>query len=508
MILVEADAAKDSVGTIETLRLSDAPFVTAPTDAPPNVTFLPALKDPGRLGVAAYSDGRTSGGTRLETGEIVVANADGRFDRWLAYSFDGRQITIRQGDPGGAYPADFPIIVRATARAVQGDLKRLVIQLRDKQHVFETRHLPNTYAGSNALPEGFEGTANDLKGQRKPRLYGSALNIPAPCVNTSKLTFQVSDGPVFDISAVYDMGVALTKGADYATKALLNAAAGLSAGTFYTCKAEGLFRLGGAPAGLITADAQEGASAAERTVAQVLARLAIAAGVPAGEISSADLANMDAAVPAVVGVWVEGETTTQAAMDQVAASAGAYYAFDGDGVLRIGRLVAPASAPILTLGPSRIRALERRQARDNGLPVFKVSVRHTRLWAVQGTDVAGAVSAARRALLAEEYRTAVAEDAAIKDQFLLADEISIDTLLTSEADAQAEADRLLALHKVRRDVFDVSIDPALVARAQLQLMDVVELRLPRFGLSAGKLFRVIGKRLELARKRVVLTVWG
>ncbi|WP_374569692.1 hypothetical protein [Phenylobacterium sp.] len=508
MILIEAQAAVDAAGTVETLYLSTAHFITRPTDTPANVAFQAALTDPGKIGLSAYGDGRTSGGTRLQAGEITVTNVDGRFDRWLNYSFGGRPVTIREGDAGGAYPADFPILFRGTAEGVTGDLSQLVIRLRDKQYLFDKAVLTNRYAGSNVLPDGLEGVSSDLKDQLKGRVFGAPPNIAPPCVNTSKLTFQVNDGPVADIAAVYDKGDALTKGADYATGAALNAATGLTPGYFYTCLAEGYFRLGGAAAGQITADPVEGETAAERTTAQVLKHLALASGLSSEEVSAADVEALDLAAPGVVGLRIEGETTFQEAMDQVAASAGAYYAFDDDGVLRMGQLQEPAGEPVVTLGRDAIRGLERRLARDNGQPLWKVTVRYGRIWTVQDTDVAGEVSADRRAYLAQEYRSAVAEDETVKDQFLLADEATIDTLLADEAAAQAEADRLLALQRGRREIYDVTVEPKVRSRYGVQLMKEVRLKLDRFGLSAGKDFRVIGIRAELGRRRVILTVWG
>ena len=42
------------------------------------------------------------------------------------------------------------------------------------------------YAGSNALPSGAEGTADDIKGQPKPDLWGRCYQVPLVPVNTAK----------------------------------------------------------------------------------------------------------------------------------------------------------------------------------------------------------------------------------------------------------------------------------------------------------------------------------
>lgn len=508
MIVIELTAAIDAAGTLQTMYLSTDAFVTSPTDTPANTAFLPVLIDPGSLGVHAYSDGRTGGATRLEIGEIVIANADGALDGWLNYSFDGRPVTIRSGT-SGAYPGSFSALLVGTVESIEADWRRLIIRLRDKQWVLEKSALLTRYAGTNALPAGLEGTAADLKGKAKPQAFGRVFNVPAPCVNTSTLTYQVSDGAVSDITAVFDRGASLTKGANFATSALLQAASPAAA-SYITCFAEGYFRLGTSPAGLITADVTQGAAGSNRTVAQIIKQLALNAGLSAGEISSADVTALDTANSAVVGIWLSDDGTTFSdAIDQVAASIGAWFGFDGTGVLRMGTLTAPSGTAVVTLQDFDIgEQIERRPPKDNGLPVYRSTVNHTKLWATQPSDLAGAVTAATRAYLAQERRSEKAEDASIKTQWLLSPELSIDGLLTAAADAATETARLLALFKVRRDIFDVPVDISILTLNSLKLMDIVALQVARFGMSAGKNFRLIGIRIELKTAQAVLTLWG
>jgi hypothetical protein len=111
-------------------------------------------------------------------------------------------------------------------------------------------------------------------------------------------------------------------------------------------------------------------------------------------------------------------------------------------------------------------------------------------------------------LIGTEYRAQRAENAAVKTQFLLAAEESVDTLLTNASDAANEASRRLALHGVRRDFFDVVVASETLAGITLNLTDVVQLTNPRFGLASGRLFLLLGVRLNLARNRATLTLWG
>lgn len=507
MILIEITAAVDAGGSLSTFYAADGRFATLPSDEPANTTFEEALLDPGSIAVSAFGDGRTAGGTRLSLGEIRLTNADGRYDAWLGYGFDGRPVTVRSGAAGGAYPGDYATVFSGTVETLTVSRSEVVVRLRDRQFLFDRPALLARYEGNNALPAGLEGTADDLRGQPKPRLFGRGLNIPAPCVNTSRLIYQISDGPLASVEGVYDQGAALTLAGDVANGALLQAASP-PGGTYLSCLAEGYVRLGGAPAGVVTVDATEGENPAARTAAQMLRSLALTAGVEGAAISLDDLAALDAANPAELGLWLSGDTTFTAAMDQIAGSVGAWYGFDPAGLLRMGRLAAPGGLPVLSLTAQDILEVERRPARDGDAPAWSYTVRHSKLWSVQSSDLAAGVAPARRAFLASEYRAEKAEDASVKLQRLLAAEETADTLLTTATDAAAEAARRLALFKTRRDFFDVVVPASLLATPGLRIGAMVRLTNARFGLNEGKTFALLGVKPELARNRATLTLWG
>lgn len=510
MILIEITAATDSLGNTTTFFVSDDVFVTGRTDLPSDTAFEPAIEDPGSLAIFAWGEGRTGGGSELQLGEIKLKNGDGRFDAWKDYSFDGRPVIIRSGE-GGAYPGAFPAILYATADGVEVTFSAVTIRLRARGLIFDRPVLTTRYAGSNVLPNGLEGVAGDLKGKAKPKVYGKVREASPYLVNTSKLTYQVHDGALASIDGVYVQGVAITPGVDHATSALLQAAT-ISPGTYQTCLAEGYFRLGATPTGEVTCDATQGASAADRTVAQILQDLALSAGLLETEIAFSDVEALDAANPAVVGIYVTEEMTHREAMDAVAASIGAYYAFDAYGLLRMGRLLEPELPAVADIQNfDSLSGTERRPASDLTIPAWRVTVRHTRYWTTQTSDLAGSITAVRKAELAEEYRRATAEDAQVKTQFLNAADHVVDTLLTSAADADVEAARLRGLYRLRRDIYDAPV-PLQAYRSWvaqgLRLMSTVRLTLPRFGLESGKLFRLLGVTLDLGRNQAVLTLWG
>lgn len=505
MMAIELTAAVDAAGALQTFYLADGRLVTGPGDTPANTAFDDSLIDPGSVGLAAFGYGRTSGDTKLDTGEIVIANVDGAYDAWVGYGFDGRQIIIRSGDPGSPYPSGWTTVMVGTAEAPEATYSKLVIRLRDRQFVLDKPALQNLYAGTNSLPNGLEGTPTDIKGKRKPKVYGLVRSIEPFLVNTSKLTYQVCDGAVASITA-YDRGLALTAGADYATSALLQAAT-VTAGTYATCLAEGYFRLGSTPAGLVTADVTQGANAAARTAAQIAKAILTDAGL-GGSISATDVTAMDTANSAVCGVYVSDDTTIAQALDFVVGGVGGYYGFDQTGTIRMGILTAPSGSPVATILRTDALSIERQPAKDAGIPIWRATINHSKLGRAQPTDLASSVTAAERARLQDTWRASSSADASIKTQFLMAGEITRDSPLTDDTAAATEAARVLALYKVRRDVLEVPVHIDFATQNGLWLLQVVNVTISRFGLNAGKLFRIIGIRFELGSRRAVLTLWG
>lgn len=506
MILIELTAAIDAAGTLKTFYVADCQFTTSPADSPANIGFDPTIIDPGSIGLHAFSDGRTGGATKLETGEIVLANIDGQYDAWLNYSFDGRPVVIRSG-AGGAYPGAFTTLLAATVESIEATTQQLVIRLRDKQWMFQLPIRATTlYGGTNALPNGLDGLATDLKGKARPIPYGKLFNVSPPQANTSRLIFEV--GVCNSVDAVYSNGSILTAGAVYSSQADMEANAP-SSGQYRAWPAGGYFRLGVYSGDQITADVTQGATAGARTAAQIIRSLALASGLSSGEISASDIAALDGLNSSEVGIWIDDAGTTfTSAMDQIASSIGAWYGFDSTGVLRMGRLSTPSGAPVLTLNDYDVLSgFERRPPRDNGTPIWSVTANHTKIWTVQTSGIAG-VAAARSGYLAQERRSTVASDSSVKTQWMLAGTMEIDTLMTSEGNAASEASRQLSLYKVRRDIFDVPIDISVITNTPVRIGDLVSIVLPRFGMSAGRLFRLIGISYNMAANTATLSLWG
>lgn len=232
---------------------SELGFTTVPSDTPADTVVEPDVIQAASLNQSIIASGRTSGGSIVGSGDVVLNNNDGRLE-WMGEKYwDGRRIKIWLKDVDGLL-ADAELIFAGTMRRLTVDWKTVSIDLKDLQEDLRTQAQRRLYAGDNSLPAGVEGTENDLKNLRKPLCLGYVNNVSPFIVNTSKLIYQVHDGSIRSISDVYDQGVALTaSGTDHATQAALEAATP-AAGQYDTCLTLGMFVLGTAPTGEVTVD--------------------------------------------------------------------------------------------------------------------------------------------------------------------------------------------------------------------------------------------------------------
>ncbi|MGI4856762.1 MAG: hypothetical protein ACRYHA_07525 [Janthinobacterium lividum] len=492
IIAVEVDAHHLAKGMLETLRFAEEGFVTRPADDPPNAWFEPVIKRAPTLDRLLFDEAGTYGASKVTLGNVVLVNVDGSLDALVTdYAFDGRRYRVRMGNPGQLY-RDWQTVMAGTLSDVIVNNTSLELVIQDRLADLAKWQRPS-YAGNNVLPDGVEGTKDDLKGQTKPRVYGRVWNVAPVFVNTAKLVYQVSDTQCV-IDAAYDRGIGLSRGPDYRDiPDLLAVPPGPGQ---YRCFL-GHLRLGSMPVGEVTCDA----ISPQTRPADLLMAVACDAGLVVADIDQVDVDQLNALAAPGVGVWADADVTTQTLMDALAGAIGAWYGFDRLGRLRMGRIDAPVGPPRAAWGRDAILAVNVRSA---GIPAWKVNVRFAQNGTVQN-DVGGAVPAARVAWLAQPSRIATAENAARKIPWPHASEITFDTPLIDEEAAMREAVRRLDLYGVRRSTFDVDIP--LSELGAVDLGDVVQIVTPRFGLER-RLLRVIGINAGYDRGMAALVLWG
>ncbi|GAB4182067.1 MAG: hypothetical protein OHK0024_21320 [Thalassobaculales bacterium] len=512
--IVEIDG-RDPDGGLGTLRFATAGYnhPTAPGYYEPRIdreTVFGLRRD-------LIAPGRTAGASRTGAGPLILANADGGIDWMLGWAIDGYPLRLLAGTEATEY-GDLVLLASATAEELSADDRRITVRLRDAMALLGAPIASAVYAGDNILPDGLEGTEDDLAGRPVPLCFGRVLNAPIPAVNTSRHIYQLHAAAA-GVTAVYDRGVALAAGDAYASLASLHADAPDPGEYRVWSDAAGSYvRLGSTPAGEVTADVVEGATAADRTAAQVAERILGWTGAIPDGFAPADLAALDAANDAEVGIWIDGEgTTVQAALDQVLGSVGAGYWCDPLGTWRMMRIDAPSGASARTLrelggdvsaaGDCDIVAIERAiPPAEDRLPAHRITLRWGRYWATQAADLDAAIDQARRAALRQEWRTVTVDDGSVKERHRLSRPRAVETLLVDHDAAAAEAARLLALHGVARDLYRVRVP--LDATAGLDLGAVITLRHHRFGLSAGRLMTVLAIDIDAGAGTASLDVWG
>ncbi len=486
-------------------------FTTSGTDAPAHTTVEDRIVNPALVRRDIFDVGTTGGASRVGYGDLVLRNDDGALDWLLDRPIDGRNLTIYVATDTGVanFPADYDTIT-LTMDQPEGTQSEVTVRIRDRQVVTSRNLQDNLYGGTNVLPNGVDGIASDLKNKPKPILYGRCFNVTPIFVNTSRNVYQVNDGPVRDVTAVYDSGALLAHGLDYASEAEMMANVP-AAGTFRVWKAGGMFRIGTSADGLVTCDAVEGQWPKDRTAAQVYYRLLTErATVSSGQISATDLTTLDAQQPASLGFYANDNITVAAALDQVATSVGAWWSTDIAGQFRLVRLELPSGEPVLDLTAEDFKqgTIKRLPLTENAIPSYQTTVRCVPNWTVQEQGLVEGVRAARRSRLANPYQDASSLDAGVRTQYLLSQERVVNTLIVCLTAGVAEAARLQTLYGVRRDRYDVTIQADAATLAALDLGVVVRMTYDRFGLDAGQLFRVIGYQLNPVDGIVSLTVWG
>lgn len=491
----------------ETIYTATDAYASWPTDTPVSTNFLPTLLQGIRFTSSVI--GTTLTEMQAGWGEITLNNAGGDYD-YLAtgYAFDGGSITIRDGDPSRPF-AEHTVVLSGQMDGATVGTDEVTITIRDFGTRLDTAVLVNTYGGTG----GADGT-EDFEGKRKPRVFGRCRNITAPLVIPTSLAYQLSDGPISAVSACYVRGAALTAGADYATLAALLAAT-VPAGSFATCLAEGWGRIAYASSGesgQVTWDVSGDATGGYvETTGGIVQRLLTLAGLTTAEIDTAAFTALDAAQSAPVGFFLalDDSSTFADVIARLVKGIGAWAGFTMAGVYTIGRLVAPAGTPVLSLSELDI-AEDGLRSRDMPADLFpppwRWRVKYDRNWTTQESDLAGSLSASRKAWLAEESRTVEKSATAIQTAHPLAQDLDpVESYFANKADATAEATRLLALHRVDRRLFAVTVPLVILS---VRLGDVISVSHHRLGLSGGRLFVVAEITVDAQAGTTEFVGWG
>jgi len=489
---------------------------STPTDTPAN-TYVPGkLTGDVPLAVSVFAGADPLAAGTGSFGELELLDVDGALDSLLALGWDNATIELRRGLEAEPF-SQWTTVARLTSAGIIGGLRSKRFRLRDLAWRLASAELHGERYGGTG---GNDGDAA-LKGRLKPYAAGYVFNITPVVINTAALILQVSRSSITAITEVRDGGVPLTQGTNHATYALL-AAAAVSGGTYATCLAEGLFRLGSTPALEITADVTGDADSvnglgAPLTRGRIVRRIATGIGTvsltDSEQIDHATFQSFENKQPAAVGWYWDGrgDVTKAQAIAEVMGGCCGWWTVRPNGQLTIGQIEDPAdSSPTFILSFPAASAGEVRlgepEITDILPPRRATYIGWKRNYTIQTRGaLAGAVSEANAQLYSQESKYAGEEAAYIAAHYPSSPAVTLAAGYRLEADATAEATRQTNIFDVERRRYAVPIavcDPVADVVGQYARLD----NLNRLGWGAAKSLFVCG--FNGAGGNVELHFWG
>lgn len=468
------------------LRLADQDWLSSAADAPAHARYEGLLDPAGLTIVSEVAFWPWGGEPPAEAGvaQVTVLDPDGLLDAHAQQAVSGLPVAVRLADLDGTLAASAPVARFAVDRIETLDDGRKSLFLRDAHADLDdpiTRgvFLPNVPA---------------LAWQPQPVVIGAVASIPALPANSDGSVAWLADAPLAAVSAVLDRGDAM------------------EAGTYTLAPDKQQLTLAMPPVGPVVVDASSvGAAMQPATLEQALREVFRRIGKAAW--SASDAAAIDAATGyAGIGFYAAQPVTARQALAQILPSYGAWWWQAPDGVIRLSRIVDPASIPAGSLAFDLTDAdlSEDLVARPDDAPNLSRRMAFRPNARVLGagemvTDLVD-VPISRREELAAAWRGQVYSGASLAPRYAHADaNPPLVSVFWRPQDAQAEIDRVCGLYSAVRQFYMVRTAALATPPAPGQ---VGRITYPRYGLAAGR--QVLVRRVERnpASGDVVMILWG
>lgn len=389
-----------------------------------------------------------------------------------------------------------PAIQSTMNRALVGNETGL-IGLYHLDEGFGTITADSSATGANGTITGcqwvgsLEGDASTA-GTVKPVALGKKRQVTGVLVDSQHLIYQLNDGPMKAIDAGRDSGDPLTAGVDVAD--LYDSTP--APGTYNTCLARGLARLGSDPIGAITWDIRgdsAGPLGYQDSAPGIHLKLMTQYGGlsnPA-EIDVASYNALYALQPATTGRYYDSAVNIDVAGDDVMKSICAWWSPTRLGLATVGRIDAPETlTPTVFVTSDDIADPDTSTSGagaefDPGTPIG-VRVGHVQLGyrpyatVLTGTQSSPDLSQGVRNDLAQSYRYVTSDDPNASDY---ADTLTILTDIDDPVVAQAESDRLLAFWQLNRETVTIPLDDGALSYF---FGTVFNVQISRYDLVTGK----------------------
>lgn len=300
---------------------------------------------------------------------------------------------------------------------------------------------------------------------------------------------------------IYDGGIKLTRGADYASAADLLAVPPEPGYVRWFFDTDATYvRLGSVPAFDLRAQAVGYAAdgAAAWTSEDIIDELGLS-------ITSAG-------VLAVEGYYVDDDRTSWLdLLNDYASRELAAFGIDRLGRFVVHRWDVPAGEPAWVFHLDDCIEFARRLPSSMSYPVWRLVINLGQTW--PQSRLAMGIPDERRDWMTRQpwTQTRIYETPDVKDKHRLATELEVSSRAevspVGDGAFTLMRDRLEAMFGVEREEIDLEV--RLDGRVmQLEINDVVEVHANRLGLDGGKLMRIVAIELQLKRKRARFVLWG
>lgn len=452
--------------------LSTVAYTTLPTDSPANRVYSPVVSG----GVAFTETLPLDGSATLSVGDIELNNDDGLLDSWLDDVWVNKPIRIYIGDVSWVR-ADFRLIFTGIVDNINSRAANcLNISLRDKLQRLNT-----------PVSETLLGGTTPNKDRLIPLCFGEVHNVEPLLVDPATLKYKVHGSAIERLIEVRDNGVPVS-----INESLI----------------DGTFTLVAQQAGTITCSVQgDKPTTYSNRIADTITRLVTGYGKVSDRLTTADIdtaqfAAFNAAHPQPVGVYLNDRSNVIEVCQQLASSVGAQISMSREGLLRLLKITLPATGTPLVVTPSDYvaKSLEIKERVD---VKAAIKVGYCKNYTTQ-TGLNTGLPASHKDLFMQEYLSVTAKNQSVADTYKLNTEpVQTDTLLLTESDATAEANRLLTLWQQPRTVYQFVGYSHLLTVPLGQALTLVS---PRFGLSEGKTGIVVGIQSDWVSRRVTIEV--
>lgn len=496
-IVVEVTLTTDPAGGTTTFYLGTSGYTTKPGDTPANTYIAPRIKSVGSFRRELFSGSRVTGAVRPSFGEIVLFNGDGGLDAWMGYAISGAKVTVRMGDEDAAYPAGYTTVYVAYAQHLVADFSEIRLRLRDRLNLLEQPLITASFTGAGGL-EGATGMAGKLK----QWVSSDPCWFPPILIDAALQLYFVQSSGAGGLQAsfaIYEGVIAITRGADYPDAAACltaSPAAGHARFWFGTGGNGPVYvRLGSVPQLDVRVQGYGyTASGSAWTFTALAAQAGIAGGSGAGSAGAQ---------------FVDDSRSYLDVMQDACAVSFGYFGLTRLDAFISSIFAAPGAVAAYSFSQHNAKSWSRTPAQDMDAPVWSVTANVGRTY--PGSVAAGASAADKEIYQRSPWWCAVAKtDPAIRTANPGAVAAVIEAggrYFQSSLDQDNFTSAYFALFGVRRDFYSCTV-PLTAATIALELHDTVEIKLPRFGLAAGKKMRVITQQIDCDSRQITYGMWG